>query len=51
VLPVTIEMQGEAVTFAGGSLPPDAAIGFPGFPAQPPGTTIFIGNPLVIQGP
>jgi hypothetical protein len=49
VLPVTIEMQAESITFAGGSLPPDPAIGFPGFPATPPGTTMFIGNPLVIQ--
>jgi pimeloyl-ACP methyl ester carboxylesterase len=51
VLPVTIEMQAESITFAGGSLPPDPAIGFPGFPATPPGTTMFIGNPTVIQGP
>jgi pimeloyl-ACP methyl ester carboxylesterase len=51
VLPVTIEMQGEAITFAGGPLPPAPAIGFPGFPATPPGTTIFVGNPSVIQGP
>ena len=51
VLPVTVEMQGEAITFAGGSLPPEPAIGFPGFPATSPGTTIFIGNPGVIQGP
>ena len=50
-LPVTIEMQAESITFAGGSLPPDPAIGFPGFPATPPGTTMFIGNPTVIQGP
>jgi pimeloyl-ACP methyl ester carboxylesterase len=51
VLPVTIEMQGEAITFAGGPLPPDPAIGFPGFPPTTPGSTIFIGNPGVIQGP
>jgi pimeloyl-ACP methyl ester carboxylesterase len=49
VLPVTIEMQAESITFAGGSLPPDPAIGFPGFPATPPGTTMFIGDPAVIQ--
>jgi pimeloyl-ACP methyl ester carboxylesterase len=51
VLPVTVEMQGEAITFAGGPLPPDPAIGFPGFPPTTPGSTIFIGNPGVIQGP
>jgi hypothetical protein len=46
---VTAEMQGEAITFAGGSLPPIPALGFPGFPATPAGTTILILNPTVIE--
>jgi pimeloyl-ACP methyl ester carboxylesterase len=48
---VTAEMQGEAITFTGAALPPIPALGFPGFPATPAGTTILILNPTVIQGP
>jgi pimeloyl-ACP methyl ester carboxylesterase len=48
---VTAEMQGEAITFTGAALPPIPALGFPGFPATPAGTTILILNPIVIQGP
>jgi hypothetical protein len=48
---VTAEMQGETITFTGAALPPIPALGFPGFPATPAGTTILILNPTVIQGP
>ena len=48
---VTAEMQGEMITFTGAALPPIPALGFPGFPATPAGTTILILNPTVIQGP
>jgi pimeloyl-ACP methyl ester carboxylesterase len=40
---VTAEMQGEAISFTGVAIPPA------GVPANPPGTTLLIANPTVIQ--
>lgn len=45
-LAVTEEMQLEALTFSGQPVP---AVPPAGFPSTPPGTTILIGNPTVIQ--
>jgi pimeloyl-ACP methyl ester carboxylesterase len=50
---VTMEMQGEAISFTGAQLPAIAPNppfpGFPGFGPSPPGTAILILNPTVIQ--
>ena len=43
VLPVTQEMQTEAISFTGAPIPPA------GIPANTPGTTLLIANPAVIQ--
>ena len=48
-LDVTTEMQGETITFAGAPIPPIPTVLPGGFPATPPGTTILIANPTVIQ--
>ena len=40
---MTAEMQGEAISFTGVAIPPA------GVPANPPGTTLLITNPTVIQ--
>jgi pimeloyl-ACP methyl ester carboxylesterase len=43
VLPVTTEMQTEAISFTGVAIPPA------GIPANPPGSTLLLANPTVIQ--
>jgi hypothetical protein len=43
VLPVTVEMQTEAISFTGAPIPPA------GIPANPPGSTLLLANPAVIQ--
>jgi len=48
-LAVTTEMQAEAITFAGASVPPIPQLSFPGLPATPPGTAVLVLNPPVIQ--
>jgi len=48
-LAVTTEMQAEAITFAGASVPPIPQLSFPGVPATPPGTAVLVLNPPVIQ--
>jgi pimeloyl-ACP methyl ester carboxylesterase len=48
-LAVTMEMQAEAITFAGAPVPPIPQLSFPGFPATRPGTAILVLNPPVIQ--
>jgi pimeloyl-ACP methyl ester carboxylesterase len=48
-LATTIEMQAEAITFAGAPVPPIPPLSFPGFPATPPGNAILILNPTVVQ--
>jgi hypothetical protein len=48
-LAVTTQMQAEAITFAGASVPPIPQLSFPGFPATPPGTAVLVLNPLVIR--
>jgi hypothetical protein len=40
---VTVEMQTEAISFTGAPIPPA------GIPANPPGTTLLLANPAVIQ--
>jgi hypothetical protein len=44
-----MEMQAEAITFAGAPVPPIPQLSFPGFPATRPGTAILVLNPPVIQ--
>jgi hypothetical protein len=49
-LNVTMEMQGEAITFTGAPVPPiPNVLPPPGFPPTTPGTAILISNPTVIQ--
>jgi pimeloyl-ACP methyl ester carboxylesterase len=48
-LAVTTQMQAEAITFAGTSVPPIPQLSFPGFPATPPGTAVLVLNPQVVQ--
>jgi len=43
VLPVTVEMQTEAISFTGAPIPPA------GIPANPPGSTLLLANPTVIE--
>ena len=40
---VTVEMQTEAISFTGAAIPPA------GIPANPPGSTLLLANPAVIQ--
>jgi hypothetical protein len=40
---VTVEMQTEAISFTGAPIPPA------GIPANPPGSTLLLANPTVIQ--
>src|SRR5262249_29122745 len=48
-LAATTEIQGEAIAFAGGPVPPIPPLHFRGLPATAPGTTILVLHPGVIQ--
>jgi pimeloyl-ACP methyl ester carboxylesterase len=48
-LAVTMEMQAEAITFAGAPVPPIPQLSFRGFPGAPPGSAVLVLNPPVIQ--
>ncbi len=48
-LAVTTQMQAEAITFAGAPVPPIPQLSFPGFAATPPGSTLLVLRPAVIQ--
>jgi pimeloyl-ACP methyl ester carboxylesterase len=48
-LAATIEMQAEAISFAGAPVPPIPQMAFQGTPATHPGSAILVLNPPVIQ--
>jgi hypothetical protein len=48
-LAATTEMQAEAITFTGAPVPPIPQLSFAGVAASPPGTTLLILNPQVLQ--
>jgi pimeloyl-ACP methyl ester carboxylesterase len=48
-LATTMEMQAEAITFAGAPVPPIPQLSFPGLSATPPGSAILVLNRAVIQ--
>jgi hypothetical protein len=48
-LAATIEMQAEAISFAGAPVPPIPQRAFPGSAATPPGSALLVLNPPVIQ--